>query len=115
VLATDLDPVAVAIARANVQLNHAAAFVRVVQAAGANAPATRAGAPYDLVLANILLGPLKALAKPVAPLLARRATVVLSGLLSSQANAALAAWRCFGLRLVRRDTLDGWVTLTLGR
>ena len=115
VIASDLDPIAVEAARANARLNRVAAFVRVVQAAGANAPAMRAGAPYDLVLANILLGPLKGLAQPAAPLLSRRATVVLSGLLPSQANAALAAWRCFGLRLVRRDTLDGWVTLTLAR
>ncbi len=80
-----------------------------------SAPAIRAGAPYDLVLANIVLGPLKLLAKPVARLLAPRATVVLSGLLPEQANAALAAWRAVGLKLVRRDTLEGWVTLTLSR
>jgi ribosomal protein L11 methyltransferase len=115
VVAGDIDPVAIEIARANAQANHAAAFVRVVQAAGANAPAIRAGAPYDLVLANILLGPLKLLARPVARLLAPRATVVLSGLLPEQANAALAAWLAQGLRLVRRDTIEGWVTLTLAR
>jgi ribosomal protein L11 methyltransferase len=114
VIAGDVDPVAVAAARANVRHNHAVR-VRVVQAAGVNAPAIRTGAPYALVLANILLGPLKTLAKPVASLLARGAVVVLSGLLAHQANAALAAWQCFGLRLVRRDVLDGWVTLTLAK
>jgi ribosomal protein L11 methyltransferase len=67
------------------------------------------------VLANIVLGPLKLLAKPVARLLAPRATVVLSGLLPEQANAALAAWRAVGLKLARRDALEGWVTLTLKR
>ena len=115
VVACDNDPVAVATARANARANHAGALVRVVYADGTNAPAIRAGAPYDLVLANIVLGPLKLLAKPVARLLAPRATVVLSGLLPEQANAALAAWRSLGLKLTHRDTLEGWVTLTLVR
>ena len=115
VVACDIDPVAVETARANARANRAGAFVRIVHADGTNAPAVRAGAPYDLVLANIVLGPLKLLAKPVARLLAPRAIVVLSGLLPDQANAALAAWRAVGLKLVRRDTLEGWVTLTLAR
>ncbi len=100
VVACDIDPVAVATARANARANRAGAFVRIVHADGTNAPSIRAGAPYDLVLANIVLGPLKLLAKPVARLLAPRATIVLSGLLPEQANAALAAWRAVGLKLV---------------
>ena len=115
VVACDIDPVAVETARANARANRAGAFVRIVHADGTNAQAVRAGAPYDFVLANIVLGPLKLLAKPVARLLAPRAIVVLSGLLPDQANAALAAWRAVGLKLVRRDTLEGWVTLTLAR
>ena len=115
VVAGDMDPVAVETARANARANRTGALVRVVQADGTNAPSIRAGAPYDLVLANIVLGPLKLLAKPVARLLAPRATVVLSGLLPEQANAALAAWRAVGLKLSRRDTIEGWVTLTLAR
>jgi ribosomal protein L11 methyltransferase len=96
--ACDIDPVAVETAHANARANRAGALVRIVQADGTNAPAIRAGAPYDLVLANIVLGPLKLLAKQVARLLAPRATVVLSGLLPEQANAALAAWRAVGLK-----------------
>ncbi len=115
VVACDIDPVAVETARANARANRAGAFVRIVHADGTNAPAIRAGAPYDFVLANIVLGPLKLLARPVARLLAPRAIVVLSGLLPDQAHAALAAWRAVGLKLVRRDTLEGWVTLTLAR
>lgn len=115
VVAGDVDPVAVATARANARANRAGALVRVVHADGTNAPAIRAGAPYDLVLANIVLAPLKLLARPVARLLAPRATMVLSGLLPEQADAALAAWRAVGLKLSRHDTLEGWVTLTLSR
>jgi ribosomal protein L11 methyltransferase len=115
VIASDIDPVAVATARANVRQNRAAAFVHVVHAAGMRAPAIRAGAPYGLVLANIVLGPLKGLARPVAPLLAPGGTLVLSGLLAAHANAALAFYRMQGLRLLRREVIDGWATLTLRR
>jgi ribosomal protein L11 methyltransferase len=115
IVAGDNDPRAVAAARANVRANRASAFVRVVRAEGTNDPAIRAGAPYDLVLANIVLTPLTQLARPVARLLAPGAVVVLSGLLPAQANAALAAWRTRGLVLRRRDLSDGWATLTLVR
>ena len=72
-----------------------------------------ARAPYDLVFANILLSPLTRLAKPLRPLLAPHARVVLSGLLAHQENAALAAYRPHGLTLVRRIPLGEWVTLIL--
>ena len=66
------------------------------------------------MFANILLGPLKRLAKPIAALAAPGALVVLSGLLPSQANAALAAYRAHGLVLERRIPLDGWMTYSCG-
>ncbi|HXL67354.1 MAG TPA: 50S ribosomal protein L11 methyltransferase [Xanthobacteraceae bacterium] len=115
VAAGDFDPVAVATARANVRMNRAGSFVRVVQALSVNAPAIRAGAPYDFVLANILLPVLQRLARLLRTLLARRATVVLSGLLPEHAGAAVAAFRAQGLTLIRRETLEGWTTLTLAR
>jgi ribosomal protein L11 methyltransferase len=67
-------------------------------------------APFDLVLANILLRPLQRLAAPVARQLVPNARVVISGVLSAQANAALAAYRSQGLMLERSFVLDGWVT-----
>jgi ribosomal protein L11 methyltransferase len=67
------------------------------------------------VFANILLGPLKGLAKPIGAMAAPGAFVVLSGLIPAQANAALAAYRAHGLALARRIPLDGWVTLVLKR
>ena len=73
----------------------------------------RERAPFDLVLANILLAPLTRLAGPMRRLLAPCASVVLSGLLASQENAALAAYRPHGLKLVRRIPLAEWVTLVL--
>ena len=113
VLATDIDPEAVRVARANVRLNHAGAMVDVVQAAGVTAASLRARAPFDLIFANILLGPLLRLAAPLRRLAAPGARVVLSGLLPAQANAIIAAYR--PLVLERRITLDGWSTLVFRR
>lgn len=115
VIASDFDPVAVATARENAQVNRAGSFIRFTKATGTNAPLIRGGGRYNFVLANILLPTLKQLAKPVRPLLAPGATVVLSGLLTSQANAALAVWQAHGLILLSRHTIEGWTTLTLRR
>ncbi len=113
VLASDIDRVAVTTARANARANKAAPEIRFLHAPGLGARPFRTGAPFDLILANILLAPLKGLAKPMRPLLAREGRVVLSGLLDSHANAALAAYRAQGLHLVRRRSIAGWTTLEL--
>jgi ribosomal protein L11 methyltransferase len=113
VLATDIDGSAVRAARANAALNRAGGFVEVIKADGVTAPKLRERAPYDLVLANILLRPLQRLAAPLTRLTAPGGRVVLSGLLASQANAAIAVYR--GLALERRIDLDGWTTLVLVR
>jgi len=113
VLATDIDGDAVCAARANAALNRAGSFVEVIKADGVTAPKLRERAPYDLVLANILLRPLQRLAAPLIRLTAPDGRIVLSGLLASQANAAIAAYR--GLALERRIDLDGWTTLVLVR
>jgi ribosomal protein L11 methyltransferase len=114
-LAGDIDAVSVAVARDNVRLNRAGAFVHVVRANGLADRRIRADAPYDLVFANILLGPVVQLATPIRRLMAPGGRVVISGLLSSQGAAALAAYRGRGFALKRRIVLDGWVTLVLAR
>jgi ribosomal protein L11 methyltransferase len=113
VFAGDIDPISVRLARQNARLNRAA--VTVIHARGLGDHRLRDGAPYDLVFANILLGPLKGLAEPIGAGIAPGAFVVLSGLLPAQANAAFAAYRAHGLVLVRRILLDGWATLVLRR
>ena len=115
VLASDIDVRAVTIARDNARTNRVGAVVEVIHAAGVPTRPFRARAPYDLIFANILLDPLKALATPMARLVAPNGQVVLSGLLTAQAGAALASYRARGLALVRRVTLAGWATLTLVR
>ena len=113
VLATDLDDDAVRAARANARSNGVGHLVETARAAGMNASKIAARAPYDLVLANILLGPLQRLAAPVARSLAPHARVVLSGLLATQEEAALSAYRSQGIMLERRVPLDEWVTLVM--
>jgi ribosomal protein L11 methyltransferase len=113
VVAGEIDPWAVLAARINARANRAGGYVRVVRANGIAHPTIRTGAPYNFVLANILLKPLQGLAWPVRSLLARGATVVLSGLIPSQADAAVSAWRGQGLVLRRKDIVENWVTLTL--
>jgi ribosomal protein L11 methyltransferase len=115
VLASDIDMQAVRVARENAHLNRVGPLVTLVQAAGLTGRPFAQRAPYDLIFANILLGPLKRLAAPIASVLAPHARVVLSGLLAAHANAALAAYGTQGLRLERRIDLEGWTTLVLAR
>jgi ribosomal protein L11 methyltransferase len=112
VLASDIDPRAAQVARENVQRNRARS-VTVIHADGLGARRFRELAPFDLVLANILLRPLQKLATPMARRVAPGARVVLSGLLTAQASAALAAYRHEGFALEQRVVLDGWSTLVL--
>lgn len=112
VLATDVDVEAVRVARANTRLNGVAPLIEIVRANGV-AKQVRARAPFDLVCANILLAPLQRFAATLTARVARGGRIVLSGLLASQANAALAAYR--PLPLERRIDLDGWTTLVLKR
>lgn len=115
IVASDIDRVAVIAAQANMRLNRTAPMVTLAHAVGTRAHAIKQGAPYDLIFANILLGPLIRLAVAVKRLTAPGGRVVLSGLLPSHANAALAAYRAQGLILEKRIPLDGWMTLILRR
>ena len=113
VLATDIDAFAVRTARSNASHNRAGSLLSVVWADGVGARAIRAHAPYDLIFANILLRPLKRIATPLRGLAAPGGRIVLSGILPSQANAVIAAYR--PLALQRRLDIDGWTTLVLVR
>jgi len=113
VLATDIDTFAVQTARANIRHNRAGDLVAVLRANGVGARAIRARAPYDLIFANILLGPLKRMATPLRSLAGPGGRLVISGILPAQANAAIAAYR--PLTLQGRLDVDGWTTLVLVR
>jgi len=111
VTASDIDPTSVAVARENAVANS----VRFpsVMADGPTHPDLFRAAPFDLILANILAGPLTRLAPAIARVLVPGGTLVLSGLLMWQENLVLGFYRAQGLRLrrVRRD--GAWSALVL--
>lgn len=115
VVAADLDPEAVRVARINARVNGVESRVRAAVSAGYRAAAVRASAPYDLVTANILARPLARLAPALARHLAPGGIAVLSGLLARQAPLVLAAHRAQGLVLAGRVPVRGWTTLILRR
>jgi len=110
-MASDIDPVAVRVARANVRLNGALSLIEVARAEGLST--RRLNGRYELVFANILLEPVQRLATPIARNLAPGGRVVLSGLLRNQAVAALAPYVARGLMLKARIPLEAWMTLVL--
>jgi ribosomal protein L11 methyltransferase len=109
VLAVDIDADAVRIARANARLNGVAALIAAAQGNGVRGRRE----PFNLIFANILLEPLQRLAPALTRLVAPGGRIVLSGLLTSQANAARVAYHA--LALERRIDLNGWATLVLTR
>ena len=113
VLASDIDPPSVQVARENARLNVAGHLVQAVRATGFSAPQFADAAPFDLVLANILANPLRQLAGPMARHLSPSALVILSGLLTHQAPGVIAAYRARGLVPVRHLRIEGWSSLLL--
>jgi ribosomal protein L11 methyltransferase len=115
ILAADIDPVAVRVARRNAGQNGVAAHLRAVPSIGYRHPLIGRHRPYDLIVANILARPLVAMAADLGRHLAQDGHVVLSGLLVRQERQVLTAHRLQGLSLVARFRLQGWSTLVLNR
>jgi ribosomal protein L11 methyltransferase len=115
IAAADIDPIAVAVARENCRKNGTADSIRLAVGDGKKPAMAYAGAPFDLVVANILAKPLLKLAPRLRELTARGGILILSGLLSGQAREILARYSATGFRLTERRDLDGWATLTLTR
>jgi ribosomal protein L11 methyltransferase len=111
VVASDIDAVAVDVARVNLAVNGLEGRVALVETAGLDHPAL--AGPFDLVFANILKGPLVELAPAIGGALAPGGRAVLSGLLAEQAEAVAAAYRAEGLREEAREDLGEWSTLVL--
>ncbi len=115
VIASDIDEVAVDVAEANVAINGLEGRVECLEAAGFAHPRLDEAAPYDLVFANILKGPLVELAPAMARHVAPGGLVILSGLLVVQAEAVTAAYVASGFDPVSRDDIGEWSTLVLRR
>ena len=115
VLASDIDPVAVEVALANVKANGLVGRVACVESIGFDSPVLRAGAPFDLIFANILKGPLIELAPDMAAHLAPGGRAILSGLLVEQADEIVEVYQGQDLALETREDLGEWSALTLRR
>lgn len=115
IIAADVDPIAVCVARDNAALNGTAPLVRTLAADGLSHPVLADAAPFDLVVANILAGPLTMLAGDIARVLTPKGFLILSGLLRWQENIVLGFYRARGLVLcdTRRD--GNWSALLLER
>lgn len=117
-VASDIDPVAIAVAAENaaanrVPLGRASGAIELIAAPGLSHARLKARAPYDLLIANILAGPLIALAPAFARALAPGGSLLLAGLLEDQAAEVAAAYRARGVRLADRVTIGVWPTLRL--
>jgi ribosomal protein L11 methyltransferase len=112
IVAGDIDPVSVEVARANARANGVASRIRFYVAPGLRHALARPG-NFDLILANILARPLNRLAPALMAALAPRGRLVLSGLLETDVAGILAAFRVQKARLVWRGTIEGWTTLTI--
>jgi len=112
ITATDIDPIAVQVTRENMAANDVA-NLQLIVADGARDPGIAARAPYDLVIANILAGPLIAMAPEVTAIAAPGASVVLAGLLTRQADEVIAAYAAQGCALAARDVRGDWTILRL--
>ncbi len=112
VTATDIDAVAIEVTRENMAANTVTDIALIV-ADGARDPAIEAQAPYDLIVANILAAPLIAMAPEIAAIAARNATIVLAGLLTTQAGAVIAAYAERGCVLEASEGRGDWTILRL--
>ncbi len=112
ITATDIDPIAIAVSAENAALN-AVEGVNLIVADGARDPAITAAGPYDLIIANILAGPLITMAPEIAAIAAPRATLILAGLLTTQADKVRAAYATAGCAVEAEDRRGDWSILRL--
>lgn len=112
VMATDIDPAAVTVTRQNAAVNGVEGVALVV-ADGALDDAIAARAPFDLVIANILAGPLVSMAPELAAIAAPGAAIVLAGLLETQRAQVVAAFEACGATLEAVDRRGDWTILRL--
>jgi ribosomal protein L11 methyltransferase len=116
--ASDNDPVAIEVSEENAAINgvglgRARGRLELLVAEGMDHPRLQARAPFDLVIANILAGPLIELAPSVAAAIAPGGRLILAGLLDHQAPSVAAAYRRQGMMLTGRVVRGEWPTLVM--
>jgi ribosomal protein L11 methyltransferase len=112
VIASDIDPVCVSTTVANAELNQVRNDIICVEAAGLDHRLISDNSPYDLIVANILAGPLAKLAPAIGRAAAPGASIILSGILVPQAARIKAAYGQQDMVFKSQITKNNWVTLT---
>ena len=117
-IASDIDPSSIFVTRDNAAINDIAlgrggGALTLAVAPGTDHPAIRHRAPYDLVIANILAGPLIPLAPDIAAVTAPAGHAILAGLIARQMDPVLAAYRAQGFSLAARGGSTEWPCLLL--
>lgn len=115
ICAADMDPQSVKVATDNVRLNGVGSRIALFVGNGLGHAKVRRRLPFDLLVANILAGPLIYLAPAIARAVTPGGTLVLSGILVPQAPEVIATYRAHGFTLRRHDRIAGWSTLTFNR
>ncbi len=118
VAASDIDPISIEVTEENAAINRvpigrARGQVELAVAPGLDHARLKARAPYDLIIANILAGPLIDMAPSIAASLEAGGRLILAGLLDHQADAVAAAYRRQGLMLSSRVVRGDWPTLVM--
>lgn len=113
VIATDIDPVATETAVQNIAANRLTGRVRCATGPGFRPTVLRPRAPFDLIFANILAGPLKRLAPDMSGHMAHGGIAILSGILTRQAKSVEKVYQGFGYACLRRLRREEWTTLVL--
>ncbi|RFP90152.1 50S ribosomal protein L11 methyltransferase [Rhodobacteraceae bacterium 63075] len=113
ILASDIDEVAVEVAEANARANGLEGRIECVEAAGFDHPQLAEAAPFDLIFANILKGPLVALAPEITANLRPGGHVILSGILNEQADEVAEVYSRLGNDTVLKQQIGDWTTYLL--
>ncbi len=120
VLGTDIDPLSIEVSMENAEVNRVptqriSGGMQLHTATGVDHTEIKYRAPYDLIIANILAGPLIDLAAGITPLLASGGVLILAGLLKHQQVGVRTAYTARGLRFLKRHQRGDWPTLVLQR
>ena len=113
VIASDIDPISVITTIENAAQNGVGKNIIALEATGVNHPTIQQNSPYDLIVANILAGPLMALAPSIGRIASKGCTVILSGILQHQARGVINAYARQGMVLSERLQRKDWTTLIL--
>lgn len=113
ILATDIDPIAVTTTIENARENGVGENIDAIEATGLEHGEIAARAPYDLIVANILAGPLTELAPGMGGIAQSGGTAILSGILNTQADGVIAAYELAGFNLIEHLKRKEWTTLVL--